>query len=63
MARASTQTSPSQNTRSSLPTEADPVETVLKDNPEIAEELANLTRGEQIIRLRQRGLIDFDVQE
>lgn len=35
---------------------------VFAANPEVAEELANLTRGEQIIRLRQRGLLDFDVQ-
>lgn len=62
MAKASTQTSPSQETRATLPDETDPVEAVLKDNPEIAEEMATLTRGEQLIRLRQRGLIGFEVQ-
>lgn len=38
------------------------VQKALKDNPEVAAELDGLTIGEQIIRLRQRGLLDFDVQ-
>lgn len=35
---------------------------VLKENKDVAEELEGLTNGEKLIRLRQRGLIGFDVQ-
>lgn len=38
------------------------VDAVLSDNPEIAAEMDGLTYGEKLIRLRQRGLIGFDVQ-
>lgn len=61
MAKAAAQTSPTK-TVDPNDDQYDAVAAVLKDNPDVAEELANLTRGEQIIRLRQRGLLDFDVQ-
>ncbi|OAE37649.1 hypothetical protein [Agrobacterium tumefaciens] len=35
---------------------------VLKENKDVAVELEGLTDGEKLIRLRQRGLIGFDVQ-
>lgn len=38
------------------------VDAALSDNPELAAELESLTEGEKIIRLRQKGLIGFDVQ-
>lgn len=40
----------------------DPVEEVLSVQPELAEQMQHLTRGEKLIRLRQAGLIGFDVQ-
>lgn len=63
MAKTATQTSPAKLTAKPKVSEADPVDAFLADNPDVAEELAHLTRSEKIIRLRQRGLIDFDVQE
>lgn len=40
----------------------DAIDAAVKGDKELANELSGLTTGERLIRLRQRGLIDFDVQ-
>lgn len=40
----------------------DAIDVAVNGNKEFANELSSLTTGEKLIRLRQRGLIDFDVQ-
>jgi hypothetical protein len=62
MAKTSAQPSPAKSQATEQTDSEAAVDAVLKDNPEIAAELENLTPGEKLIRLRQRGLIDFDVQ-
>lgn len=63
MAKTSAQTYPAKSQTVTEQTESEAaVDAVLKDNPDLAAEMETLTPGEKLIRLRQRGLIGFDVQ-
>lgn len=62
MAKASTKTSPDTIDPNDTTARDSAVDAVLNDNPDLADELAELTYGEKLIRLRQRGLLGFDIQ-